>query len=177
MDNHAGILVFVQGGLRHNRSMANIRELDVNGTRRPIDADPGRTLLTVLREDLDLTGTKYGCGEGQCAACTVLVDGQPTLACITMVGEVAGKRIVTIEGLAPAGKLHPVQEAFLEAAAMQCGYCTSGMILGAVALLRSKPNPSDAEIVAGMNGHICRCGTYPRIVRAVHAAATKEGRA
>jgi aerobic-type carbon monoxide dehydrogenase small subunit (CoxS/CutS family) len=177
MDNHAGILVLVQGGLRHNRSMANIRELDVNGTRRPIDADPGRTLLTVLREDLDLTGTKYGCGEGQCAACTVLVDGQPTLACITMVGEVAGKRIVTIEGLAPAGKLHPVQEAFLEADAMQCGYCTSGMILGAVALLRSKPNPSDAEIVAGMNGHICRCGTYPRIVRAVHAAAQKGGRA
>lgn len=177
MDNHAGILVLVQGGLRHNRTMANIRELDVNGTRRPIDADPGRTLLTVLREDLDLTGTKYGCGEGQCAACTVLVDGQPTLACITMVGEVAGKRIVTIEGLAPAGKLHAVQEAFLEADAMQCGYCTSGMILGAVALLRSKPNPSDAEIVAGMNGHICRCGTYPRIVRAVHAAAQKGGRA
>jgi aerobic-type carbon monoxide dehydrogenase small subunit (CoxS/CutS family) len=157
--------------------MANIRELDVNGTRRPIDADPGRTLLTVLREDLDLTGTKYGCGEGQCAACTVLVDGQPTLACITMVGEVAGKRIVTIEGLAPAGKLHPVQEAFLEADAMQCGYCTSGMILGAVALLRSKPNPSDAEIVAGMNGHICRCGTYPRVVRAIHRAAGKGGRA
>ena len=157
--------------------MANIRELDVNGTRRPIDAAPGRTLLTVLREDLDLTGTKYGCGEGQCAACTVLVDGQPTLACITMVGEVAGKRIVTIEGLAPEGKLHPVQEAFLEADAMQCGYCTSGMILGAVALLRSKPNPSDAEIVAGMNGHICRCGTYPRIVRAIHRAARKGGRA
>ena len=177
MDNHAGILVLVQGGLRHNRSMANIRELDVNGTRRPIDADPGRTLLTVLREDLDLTGTKYGCGEGQCAACTVLVDGQPTLACITMVGEVAGKRIVTIEGLAPVGKLHPVQEDFLEADAMQCGYCTSGMILGAVALLRSKPNPSDAEIVAGMNGHICRCGTYPRIVRAIHRAAGKGGRA
>jgi aerobic-type carbon monoxide dehydrogenase small subunit (CoxS/CutS family) len=157
--------------------MANIRELDVNGTRRRLDVDAGRTLLSVLREDLDLTGTKYGCGEGQCAACTVLVDGQPTLACITMVGEVAGKRIVTIEGLAPAGKLHPVQEAFLEADAMQCGYCTSGMILGAVALLRSKPNPSDAEIVSGMNGHICRCGTYPRIARAIHAAAGKGGRA
>ena len=157
--------------------MANIRELDVNGTRRRIDVDAGRTLLSVLREDLDLTGTKYGCGEGQCAACTVLVDGQPTLACITMVGEVAGKRIVTIEGLAPAGKLHAVQEAFLEADAMQCGYCTSGMILGAVALLRSKPNPSDADIVSGMNGHICRCGTYPRIVRAIHRAAGKGGRA
>ena len=114
--------------------MANIRELDVNGTRRRIDVDAGRTLLSVLREDLDLTGTKYGCGEGQCAACTVLVDGKPTLECITMVGEVAGKRIVTIEGLAAGGKLHPVQEAFLEADAMQCGYCTSGMILGAVAL-------------------------------------------
>ena len=176
MDNHAGICALVQGGLRHNSSMANIRELNVNGTRRRIDADAGRTLLSVLREDLDLTGTKYGCGEGQCAACTVLIDGQPTLACITMVGEVAGKRIVTIEGLAPAGKLHPVQEAFLEADAMQCGYCTSGMILGAVALLRGKPNPSDAEIVAGMNGHICRCGTYPRIVRAIHRAA-EGGRA
>ena len=167
----------MQGGLRHNRSKANIGELNVNGTRRRIDADAGRTLLSVLREDLDLTGTKYGCGEGQCAACTVLVDGQPTLACITMVGEVAGKRIVTIEGLALEGKLHPVQEAFLEADAMQCGYCTSGMILGAVALLRSKPNPSDAEIATGMNGHICRCGTYPRIVRAIHAAAGKGGRA
>jgi aerobic-type carbon monoxide dehydrogenase small subunit (CoxS/CutS family) len=157
--------------------MANVRELDINGTRRRIDVDAGRTLLSVLREDLDLTGTKYGCGEGQCAACTVLVDGQPTLACITMVGEVAGKRIVTIEGLAAGGKLHAVQEAFLEADAMQCGYCTSGMILGAVALLRSKPNPSDAEIVSGMNGHICRCGTYPRIARAIHAAAGKGGRA
>ena len=157
--------------------MANIRELNVNGTRRRIDVDAGRTLLSVLREDLDLTGTKYGCGEGQCAACTVLIDGQPTLACITMVGEVAGKRIVTIEGLAPEGKLHPVQAAFLEADAMQCGYCTPGMILGAVALLRSKPNPSDAEIVSGMNGHVCRCGTYPRIVRAIHAADGKGGRA
>jgi aerobic-type carbon monoxide dehydrogenase small subunit (CoxS/CutS family) len=157
--------------------MANIRELDVNGTRRRLDADAGRTLLSVLREDLDLTGTKYGCGEGQCAACTVLIDGQPARSCITTVGSVAGKRIVTIEGLAPEGKLHAVQEAFLEADAMQCGYCTSGMILEAVALLRSKPNPSDAEIVSGMNGHICRCGTYPRIVRAVHAATGKGGRA
>jgi aerobic-type carbon monoxide dehydrogenase small subunit (CoxS/CutS family) len=157
--------------------MANIRELNVNGTRRRIDVDAGRTLLSVLREDLDLTGTKYGCGEGQCAACTVLIDGQPTLACITMVGEVVGKRIVTIEGLAPEGKLHAVQQAFLEADAMQCGYCTPGMILGAVALLRSNPNPSDAQIVSGMNGHICRCGTYPRIVRAIHAAAEKGGRA
>jgi len=177
MDNHAGISVSAQGGLRHNEGMANIRELDVNGTRRRIDVDASRTLLSVLREDLDLTGTKYGCGEGQCAACTVLIDGQPARSCITTVGSAAGKRIVTIEGLAPEGRLHPVQEAFLEADAMQCGYCTAGMILGAVALLRSNPNPSDAEIVSGMNGHICRCGTYPRIVRAIHQAAGKGGRA
>jgi aerobic-type carbon monoxide dehydrogenase small subunit (CoxS/CutS family) len=157
--------------------MANITELDVNGTRRRIDADPGRMLLSVLRDDLDLTGTKYGCGEGQCAACTVLIDGQPVKACITRVDSVAGKRVVTIEGLAPTDKLHPVQEAFLEADAMQCGWCTPGMILGAVALLSRTPNPSEADIVGGMNGHICRCGTYPRIVRAIQAAAKKGGRA
>jgi aerobic-type carbon monoxide dehydrogenase small subunit (CoxS/CutS family) len=157
--------------------MARVTELDVNGTRRRIDADADRTLLSVLRDDLDLTGTKYGCGEGQCWACTVLIDGLAARSCLTKVGAVAGKRIVTIEGLAPEGKLHPVQEAFLEADAMQCGYCTSGMILGVVALLRSNPNPSDAEIVSGMNGHICRCGTYPRIIRAIHAAAKKGGRA
>jgi aerobic-type carbon monoxide dehydrogenase small subunit (CoxS/CutS family) len=157
--------------------MARISELDVNGARRRIDADAGRTLLSVLRDDLDLTGTKYGCGEGQCAACTVLVDGQPAKSCITKVGAVAGKRIVTIEGLALAGKLHPVQEAFLEADAFQCGWCTPGMILGAVGLLRRNPNPSEAEIVTGMNGHICRCGTYPRIVTAIRSAAQKGGRA
>jgi aerobic-type carbon monoxide dehydrogenase small subunit (CoxS/CutS family) len=157
--------------------MARITELDVNGTRRRIDADSDRSLLSVLRDDLDLTGTKYGCGEGQCAACTVLIDGQATKSCLTKVGTVAGKRVVTIEGLAPAGKLHPVQEAFLEADAMQCGYCTPGMILGAVALLQQTPHPSEAEIVSGMNGHICRCGTYPRIVRAVEAASRKGGRA
>ena len=144
--------------------MARVTELLVNGARRRIDADADRTLLSVLRDDLDLTGTKYGCGEGQCAACTVLVDGVATKSCITKVGAVAGKHIVTIEGLAPEGKLHPVQEAFLDADALQCGYCTPGMILGAVALLRRTPNPSEAEIVTGMNGHICRCGTYPRIV-------------
>jgi aerobic-type carbon monoxide dehydrogenase small subunit (CoxS/CutS family) len=157
--------------------MARITELEVNGSRRRIDADPDRTLLSVLRDDLDLTGTKYGCGEGQCAACTVLIDGVPTRSCITNVGAAAGKRIVTIEGLAPAGKLHPVQEAFLEADALQCGWCTPGMILGAVGLLQRNPRPSEAEIVAGMNGHICRCGTYPRIVTAIQAAAKKGGRA
>ena len=157
--------------------MARVTELSVNGGRRRIDVDPDRTLLSVLRDDLDLTGTKFGCGEGQCAACIVLVDGVATKSCLTKVGAVAGKRIVTIEGLAPEGKLHPVQQAFLEADAMQCGYCTPGMILGAVALLGRTPNPSEAEIASGMNGHICRCGTYSRVVRAIRSAAGKGGRA
>lgn len=157
--------------------MARITQLDVNGTRRQIDADPERTLLSVLRDDLDLTGTKYGCGEGQCAACTVLVEGQPTKSCLTKVGAVAGKRIVTIEGLAPNGKLHPVQQAFLDADAMQCGWCTPGMILGAVGLLSRTPHPTDAEIVSGMNGHICRCGTYPRVVKAIREASRKGAKA
>lgn len=157
--------------------MAKVSELDVNGTRRRIDADADRTLLSVLRDDLDLTGTKYGCGEGQCAACTVLIDGTPTKSCVTKVGAVGGKKIVTIEGLAPAGKLHPVQQAFLDADAMQCGWCTPGMILGAVGLLQRTAHPSEAEIVSGMNGHICRCGTYSRVVQAIQMAAKKGGRA
>jgi aerobic-type carbon monoxide dehydrogenase small subunit (CoxS/CutS family) len=156
--------------------MARITELDVNGSKRRVDADADRTLLSVLRDDLDLTGTKYGCGEGQCAACTVLIDGQPTRSCLTKVGTLAGKRIVTIEGLAPAGGLHPMQEAFLQAGAMQCGWCTPGMILGAVGLLRKNPHPSESEIVTGMNGHICRCGTYPRVVAAIQAVAKNGGR-
>src|ERR1700759_1113268 len=153
--------------------MARITQLDVNGVKRRVDADAERTLLSVLRDDLDLTGAKYGCGEGQCAACTVLIDGRATKSCVTKVGAVAGKRIVTIEGLADGAKLHPVQQAFLEADALQCGYCTPGMILGAVSLLNRTPNPSDTEIINGMNGHICRRGTYPRIVQAIHAAAKK----
>src|SRR4051794_19527317 len=157
--------------------MARVTELIVNGGRRRVDADSDRTLLGGLRDGLDLTGTKFGCGEGQCAACTVLVDGVATKACITKVGALAGKRIVTIEGLASEGKLHPVQQAFLDADALQCGYCTPGMILGAVALLKRTPNPSEAQIVSGMNGHICRCGTYPRVVRAIRSAAGKGGRA
>ena len=163
--------------MRHNIAMAKVTELDVNGSRRHVDADPDRTLLSVLRDDLDLTGTKYGCGEGQCAACTVLIDGTPTKSCLTKVGSLAGKRIVTIEGLAAAGKLHPVQEAFLEADAMQCGWCTPGMILGAVGLLRHTPHPSEADIASSMNGHICRCGTYSRVVHAIQTAAGKGGRA
>jgi aerobic-type carbon monoxide dehydrogenase small subunit (CoxS/CutS family) len=150
---------------------------NLNGAERRVETDPDRLLLDVLRDDLDLTGTKYGCGEGLCGACTVLLDGRPVQACITTVGAAAGKRILTIEGLASGGKLHPLQQAFLEEDAMQCGLCTSGMIMGAAGLLRDKPNPSEAEIAAGMSGHICRCGTYPRIIRAVRAAAGKGGRA
>ncbi len=157
--------------------MARITQLDVNGVKRRVDADAERTLLSVLRDDLDLTGTKYGCGEGQCAACTVLIDGQPTKSCLTKVGTVGAKRVVTIEGLARNGELHPVQQAFLDTEALQCGWCTPGMILGAVGLLARTPHPTDAEIVSGMNGHICRCGTYPRIVAAVREAAKKGGRA
>jgi aerobic-type carbon monoxide dehydrogenase small subunit (CoxS/CutS family) len=157
--------------------MARVTQLHVNGSMRRVDADADRTLLSVLRDDLDLTGTKFGCGEGQCAACTVLIDGVATKSCLAKVGAVGAKKIVTIEGLAPEGRLHPMQEAFLQTDALQCGYCTPGMILGAVALLARTPNPSEAEIAAGMNGHICRCGTYPRVVRAIRAAAGKGGRA
>lgn len=142
--------------------------LHVNGIRHTIDS-PGRSLLTVLREDLDLT-VKYGCGEGQCGACTVLVDGRPTRSCQTTAGAVAGKQITTIEGLEENGRPHPVQQAFLDLDALQCGYCTSGMILGAVALLRKTPQPSRADIVRAMEGHICRCGVYPRIVAAIQRA-------
>src|SRR5438445_10446375 len=157
--------------------MPKVTELLVNGSKRRVDADADRTLLSVLRNDLDLTGTKFGCGEGQCAACTVLLDGVATRSCITKVGAVGAKKVVTIEGLASEGKLHPMQQAFLDHDALQCGYCTPGMILGAVALLGRTPNPSEAEIATGMNGHICRCGTYPRVVRAIRSAAGKGGRA
>ena len=157
--------------------MARVTELHVNGSPRRIDVDSDRTLLSVLRDDLDLTGTKFGCGEGQCRACTVLLDGVATRSCLTKAGAAAGKKITTIEGLASSGKLHPVQQAFLDHDALQCGYCTPGMILGAVALLSKNPKPTEAEIVSGMDGHICRCGTYPRVVAAIRTAAGKGGRA
>jgi aerobic-type carbon monoxide dehydrogenase small subunit (CoxS/CutS family) len=150
--------------------------LTVNGVARTVTTDPQRPLLDVLREDLHLTGTKYGCGEGRCGACTVLMDGKRTLACVTPVSLADKKSITTIEGLAKGDALHPVQEAFLEEGAMQCGYCTPGMILSAVALLRDKPNPTDEEIVAGMNGHICRCNGYIKIANAVRRAAGKMRR-
>ena len=150
--------------------MATIH-LAINGHSYPIDADPQTSLLTVLREQLDLTGSKYGCGEGQCGACTVLIDGKAQRSCITRVGAVAQKQITTIEGIASGERLHPVQEAFLDAGALQCGYCTSGMIMSAVALLARNSKPGEKEIVEFMDGNICRCGTYPRIVSAIQKAA------
>ena len=152
-------------------------ELQINGVSRRLDVDPERSLLSVLRDDLDLTGSKYGCGEGQCGACTVLVDDRPTRSCLTKVASVAGRPIITIEGLERSGQLHPVQKAFAEADAMQCGYCTPGMIVESVALLRRKADPTAPEIAHALEGHICRCGTYDRIVRAVRRAAetTKGG--
>jgi aerobic-type carbon monoxide dehydrogenase small subunit (CoxS/CutS family) len=148
-------------------------ELVVNGTRYTVAADPNRTLLTVLRDELDFTGTKYGCGEGQCGACTVMIDGVATRSCQTGVASTAGRRITTIEGLEQHGKLHPLQEAFLEIGAMQCGYCTPGMIVSGAALLAKNSNPSEEEILAAMNGNVCRCGTYPRIVEAIRLASKK----
>ena len=146
-------------------------ELKVNGTAHALEVEPEQTLLGVLRDHLGLTGAKYGCGEGQCGACTVLVNGRATRSCQARVAAAAGGEITTIEGLAPQGGLHPVQEAFVAAGAMQCGYCTPGMILGAVALLARTPNPSEEDVARGLEGHICRCGTYPRIVMAVRQAA------
>jgi aerobic-type carbon monoxide dehydrogenase small subunit (CoxS/CutS family) len=151
--------------------MPIINELHVNGSKRRVEAEADRSLLNVLREDLDLTGSKYGCGEGQCGACTVLIDGQATRSCVTRVGAVVGKKIVTIESLESGGKLHPVQQAFVETGAMQCAYCTSGMVMSAVALLSKKSDPTPQEIVRFMDGNICRCGTYPRIVEAIQKAA------
>lgn len=150
--------------------------LTVNGQSRVVTTDPRRSLLDVLRENLELTGAKEGCGEGRCGACTVLLDGEPIHSCITPVEEAAGKEVLTIEGLAKDDALHPVQEAFLEERALQCGYCTPGMIMGTVALLKQKTAPSESDIVTAMDGHVCRCGSYPRIVRAIRrAAGRKEG--
>ena len=145
--------------------------LVVNGRSLTVDVDPQTSLLTVLRDYLDLTGSKYGCGEGMCGACTVLIDGKAQRSCITRVGSVAGKKITTIEGIAGADRLHPVQQAFLDESAMQCAYCTSGMIMSAVSLLNSNRHPTDSEIVDFMDGNVCRCGTYPRIVSAIQRAA------
>ncbi len=149
-----------------------VTSLHVNGRRWPVkDADPERTLLSVLRDDLELTGTKYGCGEGRCGACTVLIDGKPTRSCKTDVGSVGERKVRTIEGLAEGGRLHPVQQAFLDAGAFQCGYCTPGMIMAVTALLETQRHPGRTEIVQALNGNMCRCGTYTRIFDAVERAA------
>jgi aerobic-type carbon monoxide dehydrogenase small subunit (CoxS/CutS family) len=143
----------------------------VNGEPHAVTTDEQRPLLDVLREDLQLTGTRYGCGEGQCGACSVLVDGKRVFSCQTAASKMDGKKIITIEGLASGHTLHPVQQAFLDEGAFQCGYCTSGMIVAAAALLKEKPNPTDAQIRDGMNGNLCRCCSYVRIQSAVRRAA------
>jgi aerobic-type carbon monoxide dehydrogenase small subunit (CoxS/CutS family) len=147
--------------------------LAINGAEHTVEVSADHSLLSVLRENLNLTGTKYGCGEGQCGACTVLVAGRPVRSCRTPVVSAAGKKITTIEGLEKDGRLHPVQEAFLRVEAYQCGYCTSGMIMSAVALLNQNPSPNEEAIRDFMNGNICRCCTYPRILEAVRQAANK----
>ena len=149
---------------------------NVNRQSHTATTDAQRPLLDVLREDLHLTGTHFGCGAGDCGACSVLVDGKRVFSCSTPVGEVAGKSVTTIEGLCDGAKLHPVQQAFLDDCAYQCGYCTSGMIMAAVALLGEKPNPTDADVREGMNGNLCRCCGYPKIVSAVlRAAGSSKG--
>ncbi len=157
--------------------MRKITALNVNGKKLTVNVDAQTSLLTVLRNDLKLTGTKYGCGEAQCGACTVLVDGQQTRSCVTPVGRVANKRITTIEGVEKDGQLHPLQEAFLKADALQCGYCTPGMIMSGLALLNKNPQPTRDEIVRHMDRNVCRCGTYLRIVAAVQMAANGKGSA
>jgi len=147
--------------------------LRINGRNHRVEGEAEDSLLSVLRNDLALTGSKYGCGEGYCGACTVLVDGQTTRSCVTGIGRVVGKTITTIEGLAEGDALHPVQQAFLEAEAFQCGYCTPGMVMATVGLLRTHPNPTEADIARVMDRNVCRCGTFPRIVRAVRLAAAR----
>jgi nicotinate dehydrogenase subunit A len=154
----------------------------INGRTHQIQGEPGDSLLSVLRYELDLTGSKFGCGEGACGACTVLVDNQAARSCVTRLAAVAGKSVTTIEGLGSnppsrelqgTSRLHPVQQAFLEAEAFQCGYCTPGMVMATVSLLRTTPDPSEADIARILDRNVCRCGTYPRIVRAVKLAAER----
>ena len=147
----------------------------VNGKAASVETEPDRPLVEVLREDLGLTGTKYGCGEAQCGCCTVLIDDRPVYSCITPVRAAEGKRIVTIEGLAEGRKLHPVQQAFIDEGAMQCGYCTPGMVLRTVAFLKTTPKPTEQQIVEGLGGHLCRCSGYVRIKAAVERAAGVRG--
>jgi aerobic-type carbon monoxide dehydrogenase small subunit (CoxS/CutS family) len=150
----------------------------VNGRKQTVTTDPQRPLLDVLREDLQLTGAKYGCGEAKCGACTVILDGKPTPSCVTTAADASGKTILTIEGLAPekGGALHPVQEAFLAEEAFQCGYCTPGIIMATVALLKETPSPTDEQILAALDKHLCRCCGYPKVLKAVRRAAARAGR-
>ena len=151
--------------------MAKPIELEVNGKRYPVSYPPDTPLLYVLHDELGLTGTKYGCGEGQCGACTVLIGGAPRRSCQIPVSSAAAKPITTIEWLERDGKLHPVQQAFLDAGAFQCAFCMSGMLMSSVGLLQTNANPSQADIVQFLQGKICRCGTHPRIIAAVQQAA------
>ena len=145
----------------------------VNGVEHRLRVPGSRSLLNVLREDLGLTGAKYGCGSGECGACTVLVDGQAVRSCVFPVSFAHGRAVTTVEGLATGERLHPVQEAFLEAQAFQCGYCTPGLILEAIGLLARIPDPTELEIREALAGHLCRCGVYPRVIRAVQTAAAR----
>lgn len=156
--------------------MADAITFRLNGTKRKLEVEGSRSLLSVLRTELGFTGTKYGCGEGQCGACTVLLDDRAVRSCVTPMSAVEGRSVTTIEGLAGNGKLHPVQEAFLEAQAIQCGYCTPGMIMSTVSLLRRHPHPSEAQIRDALAGNLCRCAVYTRILSAVERAAQKMSR-
>jgi aerobic-type carbon monoxide dehydrogenase small subunit (CoxS/CutS family) len=149
-------------------------EFKLNGKPVRLNIEGERRLLWVLRSDLGLTGTKYGCGEGLCGSCTVLLDGKAIRSCLMPVKDIKGKEVITIEGLAQGGRLHPVQKAFMEHNALQCGFCTSGMILNAVNLLNENPQPTEAEIVQGMEGNLCRCGAHMRIIRAIQSAAKER---
>jgi aerobic-type carbon monoxide dehydrogenase small subunit (CoxS/CutS family) len=156
--------------------MLKTLQLQINGKAHQIKVNPERSLLSVLRDDLNLTGTKYGCGEAQCGACTVLINGIATRSCVTAVENLSGKQIITIEGLEKDGKLHPLQEAFIKADAMQCAYCTSGMIMSGAALLARKSRPARNEIIEHMNGNVCRCGTYERIIKAIQIASGQSNK-
>jgi aerobic-type carbon monoxide dehydrogenase small subunit (CoxS/CutS family) len=155
--------------------MSEIIRFKLNGTPVTLDTNADRRLLWVLRTDLELTGAKYGCGEGQCGSCTVIVDGRAVRSCQASLESVQGKEVTTIEGLAVDGKLHPLQQAFQEHGALQCGYCTPGMIMNAYAVLLRNPNPTREQIVVGMQPNLCRCGAHTRIIRAIEVAAGRNG--
>ena len=149
--------------------------LRVNGRDHRVECDAADSLLTVLRDDLGLTGSKFGCGEGHCGACTVLIDGDTARSCVTRLGAVGNRAITTIEGIGEPGRLHPVQQAFISHEAFQCGYCTPGMVMAVIGMLKVTPRPTDADISRVLDRNVCRCGTFPRIVKAIHAAAAQAG--